>query len=161
VKSDDVNDYLRRVSGLDVTAKTFRTWGATVLAAAGLAAVADTAAPLRPRVIQQVVAAVADELHNTPAVCRASYIHPAVFDTFNAGTLEELWKARPRQRPRDLVSEEHHLLHVLEHAGERARTVNVGTAPPPRTAAVKEELEAVREVVEESVGEVAEKLRAR
>jgi DNA topoisomerase-1 len=115
IRSDDVNIYLRRASDIDATAKTFRTWGATLLAAAGLAAVADDVPPdLRPRVVAQAMTIVADHLGNTPAVCRASYVHPVVITAFDQGCLGALWSAPPRRRPRDLVTEEHRLLHVLE-----------------------------------------------
>jgi len=88
IASEDVNDYLREISGLDVTAKTFRTWAATVLACRALRSVEkpDMRHPAR----RQVVAAmrdVAGRLGNTPAVVRQSYVHPAVLDAFLDGSL--------------------------------------------------------------------------
>ena len=87
VSAADINDYLREVSGGDYTAKDFRTWHATVLAAVGLAVSegasgTDTA---RKRAIARVVREVADYLGNTPAVARASYIDPRVIELYEDG----------------------------------------------------------------------------
>lgn len=87
VKSGDVNAYLRSVTGGDDTAKDFRTWSATVLAAVGLAVSAESAhsPTARKRAAARVVREVADYLGNTPAVCRASYIDPRLFDLYESG----------------------------------------------------------------------------
>ena len=86
VTAADINDYLREISGGDFTAKDFRTWHATVLAAVGLAvsesAAGDTA---RQRAIVRVVQEVAAYLGNTPAVARASYIDPRVISRYQEG----------------------------------------------------------------------------
>ena len=75
VGSGDVNDYLREASGQDFTAKDFRTWGGTVLAASLL--LGDGTAP--PELsLPQIVKQVAANLGNTPAVCRGSYMHPVI-----------------------------------------------------------------------------------
>jgi len=91
VKSGDVNDYLREITGGSDTAKDFRTWSATVLAAVGLAvsthARSDTA---RKRAVTRVVKEVADKLGNTPAVCRARYIDPRIVDLYLDGTTVDL-----------------------------------------------------------------------
>ena len=87
VTAADMNDYLREVSGGDYTAKDFRTWHATVLAAVGLA-VSEAAAggeTTRRHAIVRVVREVADYLGNTPAVARASYIDPRVIALYEAG----------------------------------------------------------------------------
>jgi DNA topoisomerase IB len=87
VTAADINDYLREVSGGDFTAKDFRTWHATVLAAVGLA-VSEPAAgrdAARKRAIARVVREVAGYLGNTPAVARASYIDPRVVDLYEEG----------------------------------------------------------------------------
>jgi DNA topoisomerase-1 len=159
VRSNDVNDYVRRITGLDATAKTFRTWGATLLAAVGFAAVADTPPPLRPGVTQEVIAAVAAELGNTPAVCRASYVHPGVVEAFHVGTLSSLWRA-PKSRSPQLVPEERFLLHLLEHVD--SQTIAVGPAPRPRrpSGAAGEELERARRRADESVEHFAGRLRS-
>ena len=87
VRSTDVNDYLREVAGGDFTAKDFRTWNATVLAASSVAVLGQRAesATARKRVASLAITEVARYLGNTPAVCRASYVDPRVFDRFNAG----------------------------------------------------------------------------
>jgi DNA topoisomerase IB len=86
VKSADINAYLRDVTGGDDSAKDFRTWSATVLAAIGLAvstnAVSESA---RKRAVSRVVKEVSEQLGNTPAVCRASYIDPRIIDLYDAG----------------------------------------------------------------------------
>jgi DNA topoisomerase IB len=87
VTAADINDYLREVSGGDFTAKDFRTWHATVLAAVGLA-VSEPAAgrdAARKRAIARVVREVAGYLGNTPAVARASYIDPRIVDLYEEG----------------------------------------------------------------------------
>ena len=86
-RSDDVNDFIRELSGGDFTAKDFRTWHATVLAAVELAASAARATPVtsRRRAVSAVLRSVAEEMGNTPAVCRSSYIDPRVFDRFDEG----------------------------------------------------------------------------
>jgi DNA topoisomerase IB len=87
VTAADINDYLREVSGGDFTAKDFRTWHATVLAAVGLA-VSEPAAgreAARKRAIARVVREVAGYLGNTPAVARASYIDPRVIELYEDG----------------------------------------------------------------------------
>jgi DNA topoisomerase-1 len=96
-RSDEINDYIKVVTDHGFSAKDFRTWNATVLAAVALAvsgavAVSKTA---RKRAISRAIAEVAHYLGNTPAVCRASYIDPRVFDRYRdgitiGGALEEL-----------------------------------------------------------------------
>src|SRR3712207_6269922 len=86
IKSPDINLYLKDVTGLDVSAKDFRTWNATVLAAVALGtsglAGSKTA---RKRAVVRAIKEVAHYLGNTPAVARASYIDPRIFDRFNDG----------------------------------------------------------------------------
>ncbi|MEV5438407.1 DNA topoisomerase IB [Streptomyces sp. NPDC052682] len=85
---DDLNEALRRLSGTDITAKDFRTWHATVLAAVALAVTARAGRATqaaRRRQISRAVREVSHYLGNTPAVCRASYIDPQVFELFEQG----------------------------------------------------------------------------
>lgn len=88
VRAEDVNGYLREASGLDMTAKDFRTWHATVLAATRLAgtepARSETA---RRRAVAAAMRDVAELLGNTPAVARASYVDPRVLDLYRDGRL--------------------------------------------------------------------------
>jgi DNA topoisomerase IB len=87
VKSTDINDYVKEITGGDFTAKDFRTWNATVLAAVALAVSSETAGSktARKRAEARAVKEVAHYLGNTPAVCRASYIDPRVIDRYRAG----------------------------------------------------------------------------
>jgi DNA topoisomerase I len=87
VRSPDINQYLKDVIGLDVSAKDFRTWNATVLAAVALAVsgVARGTKTGRKRAVTRAIKEVAHYLGNTPAVARASYIDPRIFDRFNDG----------------------------------------------------------------------------
>ncbi|HET8661770.1 MAG TPA: DNA topoisomerase IB [Micromonosporaceae bacterium] len=86
VRSDDVNGYLREVSGCEMTAKDFRTWHATVLAAVLLArAGAAESVTRRRRTVARVIREVAEELGNTPAVTKASYVDPRVVDRYHEG----------------------------------------------------------------------------
>jgi DNA topoisomerase-1 len=87
IDSADVNAYLREISGQDFTAKDFRTWGGTVLAAAALRGLEAGSATRARKQIVQAVATVAEQMRNTPAICRKSYIHPAVFEAFQAAAL--------------------------------------------------------------------------
>jgi DNA topoisomerase-1 len=88
ITSGDVNDYLRDATGGPFTAKDYRTWAAT-LGAAWLLCMQDRPATQRDckRCVKQVIDAVARQLGHTPAVCRASYIHPRVIDDFTADKL--------------------------------------------------------------------------
>jgi DNA topoisomerase I len=87
LRSPDVNDYLKRATGDDFSAKDFRTWNATVLAAVALAVSGPAAATktARRRAITRAISETAHYLGNTPAVCRASYIDPRVFDAYRGG----------------------------------------------------------------------------
>jgi DNA topoisomerase I len=88
VASDDVNAYLREISGGDFTAKDFRTWAGTVLAYRALQALqpADDDAVSRRNVVA-AMRTTADRLGNTPAVARRSYVHPAVIDAYLDGSI--------------------------------------------------------------------------
>jgi DNA topoisomerase-1 len=87
VKSSDVNRYLKEATGGDFSAKDFRTWSGTVLAAVALAVsgIAAGSTGSRKRAKTRAVKEVARYLGNTPAVCRASYIDPRIFDRFDGG----------------------------------------------------------------------------
>ena len=89
MKSQDINAYVKEATGGDFSAKDFRTWNATLLAAVGAGGRGRGAAKgsktARKRAKTQAVKEVARYLGNTPAVCRASYIDPRVFDRFDGG----------------------------------------------------------------------------
>lgn len=91
LRSTDVNDYLREVCGREVTAKHFRTWGATVRMVRYWQESLEAQPELEPHERQaQCYAAVAQRLGNTPAVCRKSYVHPEVATALETGTLGPL-----------------------------------------------------------------------
>jgi DNA topoisomerase IB len=88
VKSADINEYVKEAARGDYSAKDFRTWNATVLAAVALAVSGQAASgskAARKRATKRAIEEVARYLGNTPAVCRASYIDPRVFDRFDGG----------------------------------------------------------------------------
>jgi DNA topoisomerase I len=88
VTSQDVNDYLREISGQDFSAKDFRTWAGTVLAAIALTEFEsfDTKAAAK-RNLRDAIERVSSRLGNTPAICRKCYIHPQVLDCYLEGDL--------------------------------------------------------------------------
>src|SRR3954465_12390123 len=86
IGSDDVNGYLREISGDDFTAKDFRTWAGTVLAAQSLARLARFKSQTEAkRNVMKAIGSVASRLGNTKAVCRKAYIHPAVLAAYMDG----------------------------------------------------------------------------
>ncbi len=88
VASDDVNDYLREISGADVTAKDFRTWAGTVLAYRALRALApDPDDKAARRNVVDAVRFTSERLGNTPAVARRSYVHPAILEAYLEGSI--------------------------------------------------------------------------
>jgi DNA topoisomerase I len=102
LRAEDVNDYIKRCSGGEFTAKDFRTWNATVLAAVALAGAQErsSARAARDRVVAAAIKTVAAYLGNTPAVCRASYVDPRVIDRYHAGiTIDETLQALPAGEP--------------------------------------------------------------
>jgi DNA topoisomerase I len=97
VRSDQINEYIKEATGADFSAKDFRTWNATVLAAVALSvsgAVAGTKTG-RKRAITRAIKEVSHYLGNTPAVCRASYIDPRVFDAYRGGLVIKPTMAEP------------------------------------------------------------------
>jgi DNA topoisomerase-1 len=87
IRSTDVNAYLQEAAGADFTAKDYRTWAASVLAMAELIhAPWDSTRAARTHIVT-AMKAVAARLGNTPAICRKSYVHPALLDAYQAGTL--------------------------------------------------------------------------
>ncbi len=86
VRSSDINAYLKELTGDDFSAKDFRTWNATVLAAMALAVSAEASSPTaRKRAVTRALKEVAHYLGNTPAVARSSYVDPRVVDRYLAG----------------------------------------------------------------------------
>jgi DNA topoisomerase-1 len=131
VSSADVNAYLREVTGRDITAKDFRTWAGTVLAAMALQEFerVDSQAAAK-RNIRQAIERVAARLGNTPTICRKCYVHPAVIEGYLEGELAEDIEAAAREELRhdlpDLPPEEAAVLGLLV-----ARLRQADSAPRP------------------------------
>ena len=99
IDSADVNAYLREISGEDFTAKDFRTWIGTVAAARALSEVPAFASKTQARRnVVRAIESVAAQLGNTPAICRKSYVHPAVIDTYLSGIVVLPPRARNAER---------------------------------------------------------------
>jgi DNA topoisomerase-1 len=120
VTSSDVNDYLREVTGQAFTAKDFRTWAGTVLAAWALRELqaVRTKAEAKKNVVR-AVERVAGRLGNTVAICRKCYVHPVVFDAYLDGTLVDTLQQRLDHEVRagedHLQREEMAVLALLHH----------------------------------------------
>lgn len=108
IASGDVNEYLATIAGDGFTAKDFRTWAGTVLALRTLGVSPPLSGAAAARAIVSCVKAVAAHLGNTPAVCKRSYIHPAVFEAYRQG-----WLAPDRSRRR---SEDAAVAKILSRA---------------------------------------------
>ncbi len=95
ITSQDVNAYLREITGEDFTAKDFRTWAGTVLAAIALSAVGEFETKKQAKAnIKNAIGAVAKVLGNTPAICRQCYIHPVVLEAYLNGNSVNGLKAK-------------------------------------------------------------------
>lgn len=122
LSSTDVNAYLREITGGQFTAKDFRTWMGT-LAAAQLLDEVDCDGTKRAlnRAIVGAVDGVAGTLGNTRAVCRKSYIHPAVFDAFLSGVTLSRVPANRQGPTAGLSVAEARLVSLLQRTGRKAR----------------------------------------
>jgi DNA topoisomerase I len=126
LRSEDINAYLKEATGDGFSAKDFRTWNATVLAAVALGVAGDVAASEsgRKRAIKRAIDEVAHYLGNTPAVCRKSYIDPRVFDAYRGGlvirpVLEEAAEVADGELPIHQRAVEEAVLDLI---GERERS---------------------------------------
>lgn len=119
VKSEDVNEYLRAITGDDFTAKDFRTWAGTVLAAQSLQGFEkfDSHAQARKNILR-AIESVAKRLGNTAAVCRKCYVHPEVLSAYLDGTLVQTLKQRAEEQLagslKELQPEEASILALLQ-----------------------------------------------
>lgn len=170
LSSTDVNDYLREAAGDNFTAKDFRTWHGTVQALELTRLACDrngdeAATPAMRYSAKEIVAAVARQLGNTPAVCRKAYVHPAVLAlgatlASDAGTMNEVWEkiAGQARSTRRLYAAEARLLAFLAAHGRRlvreARKASAaGTSRRPRraTAPVAQAAASVRRTASRSM----------
>ena len=131
VGSDDVNDYLREASGEEITAKDFRTWAGTNLAALALREVGwfDTESK-RKHAVVRAIEQVASQLGNTPAICRRCYIHPEILEGYMDGTLLAALSERAQATPGDdvtgLTREEAAVAAFLGQRGSFSSETNKG-----------------------------------
>jgi DNA topoisomerase I len=117
VGSGDVNDYIREISGEEFTAKDFRTWAGTILAVAALTEVGSWSSQRQAKSnVLRAIDQVAEQLNNTRAVCRKYYVHPAVFETYLAGTmLDTLQNGTKAAANGGLTAEEAAVVRLLRH----------------------------------------------
>ena len=115
LSSVDVNTYIKEIMGDDYSAKDFRTWGGTLLAAVELATVArPTVKAKRKKTVSLCVERVAKKLGNTPAIARSSYIDPRIFDAYErADGLAKLYKTVSAMRPKKYISNEERMVMRL------------------------------------------------
>ena len=126
VGSDDVNEYVREIAGDDFSAKDFRTWIGTVECIDALAASAEHLAEAKAKVTA-ALERVAARLGNTAAVCKKSYVHPAVLETYLECLKLPRYAPRSANRPvRELTPKEHFTLPIRKN-GEARREVTVGS----------------------------------
>jgi DNA topoisomerase-1 len=114
IDSADVNAYVREIAGEEFTAKDFRTWGGTVLAAFALAGPVEVGDARRR--LTAAIGQVAARLGNTPTICRKCYIHPDVVTAYLNGSLEAGLRGRPGG---GLSTEEWAVLRLLTSPGQR------------------------------------------
>lgn len=120
IGSGDVNQYVREISRQNFTAKDFRTWAGTVLAARSLAAIRlDHSGKVTKRDLVRAVESVADRLGNTKAVCRKSYIHPAILDGYLEG--DTIRPTRSGTNATGLSADERAVLAFLERRTRQAK----------------------------------------
>lgn len=115
----DVNRYIKDATNAEFTAKDLRTWGGTLLTAIGLAEAGfSTNEAEKKKRIVRVIKSVAEELGNTPTVCRSSYIHPAVLSAYDQGVTIEQFRRRAERRVKklklDSIVEEEALVSLLK-----------------------------------------------
>lgn len=116
IDSSDVNDFLKSVTGENFSAKDFRTWGASVHAAVHLHSLEmpETEKESEKQIVE-MIKQVAEELGNTPAVCRDYYIHPHIIEAHRAGSFKEIFGARLKEtRSGYLDRREKALLHFFD-----------------------------------------------
>ncbi|MEP6687521.1 MAG: DNA topoisomerase IB [Gemmatimonadales bacterium] len=121
IGSGDVNDYLRELTGEEFTAKDFRTWAGTLQAVAALDAVGPAPSEREAKsAILRAIDQVAEQLNNTRAVCRKYYVHPAVLETYQAGTLHEALKngGSPSKADAGLTEDEQAVVRLLRQVAE-------------------------------------------
>src|SRR6059058_3749007 len=124
ITSQDVNEYLREITGEDFTAKDFRTWAGTVLGAIALRTTGGSKTKQEAKAnMKQAISAVAEILGNTPAVCRRCYIHPAIVKAYLNGNSVNCFKPRSpevEKRGIDFASTEAAVLKLLQAGSSKS-----------------------------------------
>jgi DNA topoisomerase-1 len=164
VGSAEINDYLKRASDADFTAKDYRTWAGSVYAFAALRRLlCDSAAEARRHVVA-TVKEVAALLRNTPAVCRRCYIHPAVITAFEADELQGIANCRPRRGLR--VDEAAFAILLSRSAKQAARQAANGSrkrrssSAPATTTLAREAVDTANSVSDAQLTALLTKSRA-
>jgi DNA topoisomerase-1 len=143
VQADDVNAYLREIAGREVTAKDFRTWAGTMLAAEALRAVG--VAPSKREAERNVVRAIdytAARLGNTRSVCRKYYIHPALIEAYLSGSVLPLSPQTPgRERQPNGARLREHEVEVLAFLKARLGWEGGGETSTPADAQARPDIE--------------------
>lgn len=136
IDSSDVNDYLRAITGEDYTAKDFRTWSGTVLAALALQEFErfDSEAQAKKNIVR-AIESVAEKLGNTPSICRKCYVHPAVLEAYLDGAVLDVLRERTEKK----LQEDLHALRpeeaaVLAMLQQRLRHEQEVVRKPPKRA---------------------------
>ncbi|HEX8311085.1 MAG TPA: hypothetical protein VF614_07200, partial [Chthoniobacteraceae bacterium] len=142
VGSQDVNDYLRSICGEEFTAKDFRTWAGTVLAAVALREFERCANKTQAKKnVVTAVEAVSRMLGNTPAVCRKCYVHPAILESYLEGTTVEVLKQRVDRKVKEaagaLKPEETSVLTFLQKRLDSTKSRLAPRATATERAAAK------------------------
>ncbi|MBU2407020.1 MAG: DNA topoisomerase IB, partial [Gammaproteobacteria bacterium] len=160
ISSTDVNDYIREAAGAEFTAKDFRTWHGTVqaLELTRLACHRSNgdATPRQTYNAKEILAAVAQQLGNTPAVCKKAYVHPAVLSlggtlASDADTIAEVWDRIAKGKTRRLLhAAEVRLIEFLRDHRRRQKKM--------RTPKVGSEMQAL---LQESVAKAKAKTKAK
>jgi DNA topoisomerase-1 len=123
ITSSDVNDYLRETAGSSVTAKDFRTWAGTLMVAEQLAGAPEPESDAGTnRTLVAALDVASAQLRNTRAVCRASYVHPAIMEWYRDGSLPERWHDVSARGSSRLLPEERKLVGLLRPRNMRRRT---------------------------------------
>jgi len=133
VGSSDVNAYLREATRSDFSAKDFRTWAGTVLAACALRELPAHAGRQANRQVVRAVESVAERLGNTPAICRRCYVHPAVIEAYLDGSLRDALGSRARRASVGLPPEEAAVLELVASRANRIRSA-ARSLPLPRAS---------------------------
>jgi DNA topoisomerase-1 len=138
VKSEDVNRYLRSITGAPFTAKDFRTWGGTVRAAFALARHEPVQAPGKARRnVVRAIEEVAHRLGNTPSICRRCYVHPAIVDSYLQGVLPAARRRPAKRSGRQVAGLSPHESSVL-----RLLEKQLAGGPPSEDDRLRRELKA-------------------